>query len=122
MTSQAYEVFKPKVSVRMYWPEAVFLGASFAAPIVAWLIWHDGQMLGRSGSVMVLFAAVAEFITLNRMNDKHLLNACRVKAQEKPWDFSRAARAVGVIALFAALLGTLIWGYGDLLVAPHHCS
>jgi len=98
----------------------VFLLASFAAPIGAWFVWHDGQMLGRSGSLMLFFAAVAEFMILNRMNDKHLLNACRVKAQEKPWDFSRAARAIGVIALFAALLGTLIWGYADLLVAPHH--
>jgi hypothetical protein len=71
---------------------------------------------------MVLFAAVAEFITINRMNKKHILNACRVKANEPPWDFSFAARVVGIISLVAALLGTILWGYGDLLIGtslPH---
>ena len=110
------QVVKPPVRFSMYWPEIVLLLLSYATPVLAWVISHNGGMLSRSGSIMLFFAAVAEFFTINRMNKKHLLNACRVKANEAPWDFSLAAKIVGFVSLFAALLGTIIWGYGDLLV------
>lgn len=98
----------------MYWPEALLLLASAATPFIAWAIWHDGNMFGRSGSVMTFLALLAEFVSLNRMNKKHILNACRVRANEMPWGFSRAAKLVGIVSLIFALVGTLIWGYGDL--------
>ena len=116
MNTPTYEVVVPPVSFRMYWPEATLLLLSFGTPVVAWLIWHSGDMLGRSGSIMVLFAAVAEFITIHRMNKKHIPNACRVKAGEKPWQFSCPATVVGILSLVAALVGTVFWGYGDLIV------
>ena len=116
MNGPKYEVVKPTVSYGMYWPEGLLLVLSVAAPVIAWFIWHNGNMLGRSGSVMVFFAAVAEFISIHRMNKKHILNAWRVKANEVPWEFSRAATIVGVVSLLCALFGTLLWGYGDLLV------
>lgn len=115
MNDENYHVIIPKVSFRMYWPEGILLLLSFATPIVVWLIWHNGVTLARSGSIMVFFAAVAEFFTINRMNKKHLLNACRVKSNEPPWDFSCASTVVGIISLISALLGTVLWGYGDLL-------
>jgi hypothetical protein len=118
MSKPTYEVVKPRVSLRMYWPEVALLLASFATPVAAWPVWRNGGMLACSGSIMVFFAAIAEFVTINRMNTKHLLNACRVRAQEKPWDFSCAAIGVGVVSLVAALLGTFLWGYGDLLLGP----
>jgi hypothetical protein len=83
---------------------------------VTWLTFHDGGMLGRSGSVVVFFAAVAEFFTLNRANKKHILNACRVKNGETPWDFSRPAKIVGLLSFVVGLIGTILWGYGDLLI------
>jgi hypothetical protein len=116
MNASTYQVVKPQVSPWMYWPEGTLLLFSYATPVVAWVIWHNGGMVSRSGSIMVFLAAVAEFIMLNRMNKKHLLNACRVKTNETPWDFSLAATIVGFVSLFAALLGTIIWGYGDLLI------
>ena len=116
MTNQRdYEIIKnPPVSYRMYWPEAVLLLASFITPFVAWLIWHSPVMFARSGSLVVFFALLTEFISLHRMNKKHITNACRIKAGETPWDFSRPANVVGVLALVLALAGTLVWGYGDL--------
>lgn len=116
MNNKNYEVLKPNVSFTMYWPEGVLLLLSLGTPIVAWLIWHDGAMLARAGSIMVFFAAVAEFFSINRMNKKHILNACRIRANEVPCDFSSAARVVSFISLLAALVGTVLWGYGDLLV------
>jgi hypothetical protein len=116
MTDQNYEVVKPEVSYSMYWPEALLLLLSVATPVIAWFIWRNGNMLGRSGSVMVFFAAVAEFVSIHRMNKKHILNACRVRANEIPWEFSSLSTVVGVISLIFGLVGTLLWGYGDMLI------
>jgi len=115
MSLDGYEVVKPKVSIRMYWVEIALLAASLATPVVVYAVWGTGGKLGRSGSVMVFFAALAEFTTLNRLNRKHLLNAARVRAGEAPWNFSTPSRLVGWVSLIAALVGTLVWGYGDLL-------
>lgn len=112
---QTYTVVKnPPVSYRLYWPETLLLLLSVATPFIAWVIWHNGNMFARSGSVMAFLALVAEFISIHRMNKKHILNACRVKANETPWDFSRASKVVGILSLVCASAGTLIWGYGDL--------
>jgi hypothetical protein len=113
--SQAYHVKAPRVDLCLYWPEGVVLLLAYVAPIVTCAVWHTGAMVSRSGSITVFFAAVAEFIMLGRMNKKHILNACRVKAKEVPWGFSLPAKAVGLLSLFAGLGGTIIWGYGDLL-------
>jgi hypothetical protein len=90
MSGKTYEVVKPYVSYKMYWPEIVLLTLSVITPIVSWLVWHDGKILQGSGNVMVFLAAVAEFISLHRLNKKHILNACRVLDNETPWDFSSA--------------------------------
>ena len=118
MGTPVYEVVKPQVSLRMYLPEMMLLLASFVTPILAWAVSGSGSMVARSGSVMVFFAAVAQFVLLNRANKKHIANAWRVKSNETPWDFSRPATAVGIMSLIAGLLGTLIWGYGDLVLGP----
>src|SRR5688572_12119935 len=114
MTSDPYQVQRPTVTVSMYWPEATCILLCWLTPIISWWIWPDPYKLARSGSLMVFFAVLAEFITLGRMNKKHILNACRAAAHERPWDFSGAARVVGIAALVSALAGTVLWGYGDL--------
>src|SRR5205809_8120880 len=64
INTPTYQIVNPPVSFRMYWPEVTLLLASISTPVVTWLVFHDGGMLGRSGSVVVFFAAVAEFFTL----------------------------------------------------------
>lgn len=64
---------------------------------------------------MVFFAAVAEFVTLNRLTKKHILNACRAKEREEIQDISAVAKIIGIISFLFALAGTLIWGYGSML-------
>jgi uncharacterized membrane protein len=113
--ASVYQLLKPRVALSLYWPEALLLVVSFLTPIVAWIVFHDEAILERSGSLMLFLGALAEFVTLNRMNKKHLLNACRAKAHETPWDFSPAAKIVGVVSLVAALLGTVLWGFGTLI-------
>ena len=106
---------KPQLGLRMYWPEVLLLVLAWTVPNVAWLIWRDGLMLSRSGSLMVFFAAIAEFVMLHRANKKHLLNAQRLRAGQAPLGFSNVATIVGWLALVSALVGTALWGYGDLL-------
>ncbi len=113
---EAYQFVRPRVALTMYWVEVALLAASVLTPIIVWLVWRSGPVLARSGSIMVFFAAVAEFYTLNKANRKHLLNAARVKAGETPWDFSRAASLVGLASLVCAAVGTLLWGYADAIV------
>ena len=113
--AQSYSLFTPDVKWQMYVPEIALLAVAAVCPVVSWLICPDPAMFARSGSLTVFFAAVAEFVTIGRMNKKHLLNAARAKAGETPWDFSRPARIVGIVAFVVAAVGTLVWGYGDLL-------
>jgi hypothetical protein len=88
---------------------------SFITPIAIWFVFHDGEMLERSGSLVVFFAAVAEFSTLNKGNRKHILNACRVRNGETPWDFSRPANIVGWLSFLMGLIGTMVRAMVTLL-------
>ena len=101
---------QPQVGLKMYWPEALLLALAWIVPLVAWVVSRGGLMLSRSGSLMVFFAAIAEFVMLHRANKKHLLNAQRVRAGQPPLGFSNAATIVGWLALISALVGTVLWG------------
>ena len=116
MSNGAYHVVKPDVSYKMYWPECLLLLLSVLTPVVAWLIRQNGEMLQNSGILVVFFAAVAEFISIHRMNKKHILNACRVRNNEAPWDFSPASKLIGWLAFFCALAGIILSGFGNLIV------
>jgi len=86
------------------------------APIIALVFWSSGGALQRAGGVMVFFAVAAEFITLNKANTKHLINASRAYRDEEPWTFSNSDKYVGWVALRIALVGTFLWVFGDLLL------
>lgn len=98
---------------RQYWIEWSLLVAGILIPIVAAVVWRTGNGFERSGSLTVFSAAVAEFVTVNRLTKKHILNACGVLNGEAPWDVSGAARCVGIAALVVGLIGTVIWGFGS---------
>ena len=116
MNRKTYQVVQPEGELAQYWLIGALLAVSLLTPLVAWVIWRDGDILSRSGSLMVFFAATAEFLTLNRANKKHILNACRAKDNEIPWDFSKYDKVVGVVAFIIGLMGIVIWGFGNLLL------
>ena len=125
MNKKTYEVEPTPISFRQYWLAGVFLALAFLAPITTWLFWGwDADLLARSGSLTVFFAAVAQFTTLNRTNKKHILNACRARAGETPKALSLVVKIVGAISLILGLLGTLLWGYGDWAICSwqHNCE
>jgi len=111
-----YPVVNTSVHIKEYWLVFVFLGFSVSTPTLIWFITHSPVLFGRSGSLMVLFAAAAEFTLVNNANKKHILNACRAKADQTPWDFSRQDSMFSFIVFTFALVGTFIWGFGDFVM------
>lgn len=107
---------KPKVGWKAHQSEIALLTAAGLTPVLAFLIWFTGDAMQRAGGVMVFFAVAAEFITLNKANNKHLYNASRVFNDQLPWLFSDSDRLVGRVALVMALIGTFLWVFGDLLL------
>lgn len=115
MNQKTYDVESTDVKLTEYWVEWLFLFASFVTPLFVLFYYRDPGLFERSGSLMLFFAAVAEFVTVNRTNKKHILNACRAKALETPKDMSAAVKIVGGLSFVLALTGTIIWGYGSIL-------
>ncbi|PWG63738.1 hypothetical protein [Sediminicurvatus halobius] len=78
-------------------PAMISLAASMAT--------GDGEWFQRSGSLMVLFSAAVEY------RRRHLRETGRTDGSWLFW------RQIPYVCYSAILLGTLIWGYGDLLFA-----
>ena len=112
---KTYEVYQPKVVYSQYWVDWSFLVIGVLIPILAAIMWRTGNAFERSGSLTVFCAAVAEFVTINRLTKKHIRNASRALNGERPWDVSGAAKCVGIAALVVGLIGTVIWGFGTKL-------
>src|SRR5436190_22877858 len=110
---KTYEVYQPKVVYSQYWVEWSFLVIGVLIPILAAIMCRTGNAFERSGSLTVFCAGVAEFVTLNRLTKKHILNASRALNGERPWDVSGAAKCVGIAAFVVGLIGTVIWGFGS---------
>jgi len=110
-----YSVVRPDVPPKEFWREGALLLLSIITPIVVLATFRDADLFARSGSLMVFFAAVSEFVSVNRLHKKHVLNACRAKNNETPWDISPMGTITGWLAFLFGLLGTVIWGYGDKL-------
>ena len=114
--SPQHSLYKPVIGWKAHKWEIGLLMAAGLTPVLALLIWLTSDALQRAGGVMVFFAVAAEFITLNKANRKHLINASRAYRREEPWAFSDSDRYVGWVALAMALIGTFLWVLGDLML------
>ena len=77
----------------------------------------NGIWFSRSGSIMVLFSAIAEFILSNRRE-----NSPETKSEMKTGADVRTIRTLckrdrvlEILSLFGIIVGTIIWGYGDCI-------
>jgi len=110
---RSYTLAPTDVGFSACWLEWLLLLASVSTPILVSLVYHNAELFARSGALTVFFAAAAEFVTLNRSNRKHLLNACRAKDHETPRDFSLATKVIGWLSFLFGLTGTIVWAYRD---------
>jgi hypothetical protein len=108
--------FEPVVGWKPHIREIILLVVAGLTPVITLFVWFTGDALQRAGGVMVFFAVSAEFITLNKANNKHLYNASRVYNDDPPWLFSKSDRIIGRVAIAMALVGTLLWVFGDFLL------
>ena len=88
----------------------------------AWLSYHIGEAhwFQRSGSLTVLLAAILEF--RQAVIDKSVKDKAWGAAKRRSWagvavvgQLPTARKTLAIIALVLIILGTIIWGYGDLL-------
>jgi len=70
----------------------------------------------RSGSLMVVIAIIAEF-KLFSLNDYFDLNDTRVFGPvDLPATYKSIYKAIIIVALISMVIGTIIWGYGDIII------
>src|SRR5437899_11826656 len=72
------EFYTPGVEMKMYRYEIFFLVLSLISPFISLIFSTDKIIFVRSGSLMLFFAAIAEFLFLNKVNFMHIVNDCRV--------------------------------------------
>lgn len=95
-----------------YLTEWVLLGIAVILPVIVWIASGDPVMTSRFGSLTVLLSAIVEFRMIRAANRKHLLNVQR----STPLEFSSQAPWVERCALAVAALGTVLWGFGDVIL------
>lgn len=101
----------------------LFIALSLLFPGLAFLgiFLPEGEKLSvwfqRSGSLMVLFSVIAEYYAL-KMSDLFF----PVEMQGEPLHidkvrFTKQSKICAGLAVFVICLGTIVWGYGDLVIA-----
>ncbi len=101
--------------------DIILLGIAYG--ILSISLWHswvfnDGQWLQRSGSLVVIFGVILEyrfFIVQQKLNEIAQASTKHYGAQPEKYRLPKSRRVIGVLTHFTLLLGTLLWGYGDLL-------
>ena len=97
-------------------------------PTLAWRGWFQldenvGTWFQRSGSLMVLFAVWIEFKLFKITNSTN-----PISANGQTWDnlevgsrlrikYGKTIQKLKFLAAALALIGTLVWGYGDLFLS-----
>jgi len=103
-----------------------------ACLLLAWLmvfisLWANiefgGNWLARSGSLMVLFSVMANYVLLKDRDDHHSDQLKQHGTGDLDVDFSkvhptRAHQQVELTSQISIVIGTVIWGYGDLILMP----
>lgn len=103
-----------------------------ACLILAWALviaslWGEiefgGNWLARSGSLMVLLSVIANYTLLRVRDAYHSQKLKQHEAGDSTVDFSeihpsRGHRYLETISQFSIVVGTVIWGYGDLFLLP----
>jgi hypothetical protein len=78
----------------------------------------EGHWFSRSGSIMVLFAVIADF-RLGSATIKSVQGSLGIAASLKGFSsgggLTKNQRRLHTVALTLIIIGTFIWGYGDLL-------
>jgi len=80
---------------------------------------QNGILFSRSGSILVIFSAIVEYrIVMNQIMKQQFTNGMTTSLRTiaSAPNLTRGEKIIRLIAHMSVLLGTLVWGYGDLLI------
>jgi len=78
----------------------------------------ESHWFGRSGAVVVLLSVWVEtrnYSVQQRLNDCRQSAAGFIGGLPQDWSMPRRRKLLEYVTLLIVLMGTLIWGYGDLV-------
>jgi hypothetical protein len=111
-----------QLKIRLYLiPASILLLLAILFPILAWFefllpakektwLWFQ-----RSGSITVMLAVIIEYFLIKIEHNVNPPNTVPSKVWNMGKGYHSWHKLIQVIAVFVAIFGTLIWGYGDLL-------
>lgn len=98
--------------------ETLFLLGAFFVVVMSIplsIIDSEGNWFCRSGSIMVLFSVIAGFrLGVLQQKENSSASIAAGLGIPMPSDLSASKQSLGKIANGFSILGTLIWGYGDM--------
>lgn len=77
---------------------------------------HSLDYFARSGSIMVLLAAIVEYRRIPLYQERLAKGEVLASGYVRRHEWSRLFKSVGLVAHVSVVLGTFIWGYGDVLL------
>ena len=103
------------------WIEVLILLLACSFAVASYLFSQatgDAHWFGRSGAVVVILSVWVEtrnYAAQQRLNDCRHSAAGFVSGSPQDWSMPRRRKILEYVTLLIVLLGTLIWGYGDLM-------
>jgi len=100
--------------------EAFFLFVAYIILLLsgaASFITGEGLWFSRSGSLAVLISAIIEYRNYSlqqKLNEIAQESTAYWNAEPERWQVPKSRKAFDKMVLITIILGTLIWGYGDL--------
>ena len=107
--------------MRKHWLDLVLLSLSIGSLLASLIISYahcDASWFGRSGSLAVLFAVMLEFrqsLFISNVISKAVNNQAFVGGGFFSANIPPIRKNFQAIGYFIIVVGTIIWGYGDLL-------
>jgi len=101
--------------------EILILLVAYCFAVASYLFSHvtgEAHWFGRSGAVVVLLSVWVEtrnYAVQQRLNDCRQSAAGFVGGLPQNWSMPRRRKILEYVTLLIVLVGTLIWGYGDLV-------
>ncbi len=100
----------------------IYLAIGLSVPIMAYFLKPDIESMAtwiqRSGSIMVVFSLLAEIKTklIERIAivRDHTFLYCNMYLKGK---YERRIRIINILTYLSIVVGTIIWGYGDILIS-----
>lgn len=115
------------INMRQVWVEITLLAVAFFLLILFFvvdLICRESEYFHRAGVLVIAASIFVEYRYVEALILKNLMNTKRAGEGASIKDVSSIWRGVSFTSTIALFLGTLITGYGDLLVdwALTYCS